>query len=197
MSSLIIPLYRSISLADFECSQGHFYQVPHLWAFFALGQILPTSFTQNLFFLALVKQKHSHPEQRPSQQQHVGDRRPWLTFTIATCYLACIQSALWFRDHLLVVILIARSLLFAPFVLGASLPSTKGEGDSLLSPAILTKALHNWVLIVPLAQTLVAAPRWSAIFSAANEHPAVSALAYDLGVSVLSWICWYRCAEQL
>lgn len=48
-------LWTTISICLYMAVEGTRRNVPRLWAYFALSQILPISFAQNLFYIALLK----------------------------------------------------------------------------------------------------------------------------------------------
>ena len=83
-------------------------QVPRLWAFFCLSQILPISFAQNLFYLALLR--------LPQTEHRVV--APWLSaFSMVLVYNLSILIAPHGGTLLLSGIFMARITLFSPLLL--------------------------------------------------------------------------------
>ena len=115
--------------------------MPRLWAFFCLSQILPISFTQNLFYLALSC--------LPQNDEHVAVAKNPIFVTLIAYSGSLVLAT--FSDLLLPSILTARVSLFAPLILGDSqLDLNKAE----------TNVLDGWGLQEMLAGNTVHILAW-------------------------------------
>ncbi|KAK4974101.1 hypothetical protein LTR66_011079 [Elasticomyces elasticus] len=168
--------------------EGQRHEMPMLWAFFCLAQILPISYTQNLFYIALLKQtpQKTHGVSRPSSKSLI---LPGLA------YLVCLLVAPYASgsDYLIPVILVARALLLTPGLL-----QLYGSPKSTVSPSQSpsNRRALVWLSCASLAvwsfTTLRTLSKHSIyeMASAVNSHPAVSALGYDFLLSIVSWAAW-------
>lgn len=164
--------------------------MPALWAFFCLGQILPISFIQNLFYLALLRQPRSESETSRPTLSSATQRtfsQPWVWHTCALCFAACLALARWIGQgqRLIVVILAARLLLFAPLFI----PLTDGDRGATGSLQWTLSLYHIGPQLGYLVQACIQ-HGVGGVLRAVHSHPAVSALGYDLVISVFSSIAW-------
>jgi len=161
---------------------GQEYGVPRLWAFFGLSQILPISFAQNLFYLALLCQpQQSKPKpDSPSLPLTVAFTLP-LVISYGACLGVAESSA--GTDTLILIILATRVLLMAPMLL----PSLGKLGFGRLGrEAQLAVVALSAVMIGN--RILGDAPE--DFMRALTSRPAVSALGFDFVLSVVSYLLW-------
>lgn len=156
-------------------------QIPRLWAFFALSQILPISFAQNLFYIALVRQ---HP-----QAVHVDVHPAAIaTLLLVLCNVLVVAPQTAGTSSLMPLIVVARLLLLAPPTI-----VQKGSGTA---KAALNRTLQLPIAVIALL--LVGRQVYTAygthsirdIGSALVSHPAVSALGFDFILSMVSFSVW-------
>lgn len=167
---------------------GARHKVPRLWAFFSLAQILPISFTLNLFYTCLLLIPSNVPAKGP-QLSIMG--------SLVIAYFVCLFNAAGVEDSttLLGVIVAARVALVLPLVLQASSSELRrGTHDLTTSSWLRSRRWHGPVLAVGIAAasaigttrehslTVVVRALWS--------HPAVSALGCDLIICVFSAVIW-------
>ena len=177
-------------LTDY-CTLGWRQGVPRLWAFFCLSQVLPVSFTQNLFYLALLRM--------PQTKRRVAAPR-WPIISLLLAYYVCISvpspSALWVLPH----IFTARLLLCAPLFLCGRTSSRSSVVDGGGMQHILSSFAAQAVGLIAARSGLIFS-LWNLNFGAVDllvqvarqalfEHPAVSSLGCDLIISVLSFGAW-------
>ena len=168
--------------------------VPRLWAFFCLSQILPISFVQNLFYLALLR--------LPQTEHRVG--APWnQTISMVVVYsfslLVARHSGLW----LLSGIFIARITLVSPLLLCRLLSENPDPTDNTsLGGTIEAGKMQEillssypyvyliWVGRVLSGSELTLREIYDEVLRALFEHPAVSSLGRDLILCGLSFGIW-------
>ncbi|KAI7552840.1 hypothetical protein KC331_g1615 [Hortaea werneckii] len=191
--------------------EGRKRQTPRLYVFFALSQILPVSFAQGLFYLAVLRLDGGvEAERSRAAEGHGrdgGGRRrekglmviPSPAWVAVTClaYGGCIAAACLLNEtgFLMPLVLLARLLLLAP----RFLPLRLYADDSVAGRAVQT-ALPLFALVMVGYASLTAIlddedyglsiPR--ALFS----HPAVSSLGCDAVLSVISLALWNRINAQ-
>ena len=182
-------------IADLE-SPGKRRQIPRLWALFCLSQILPISFTQNLFYVAVVRSGYN-----------AGTTDIPRTFPrfVGTLYFSCLLLAppygLGTSTLLIPLILFARSLLFTPLILSRTIG--KGQhsddapptGQTQFGSAVMSVSFALWQI------GLVAYEKKSPlqISSALFDHPAVRSLGCDFLIGMVSFAIWtrrYRSSEK-
>jgi hypothetical protein len=175
--------------------------IPRLWAYFLLDQVLPVSFTLNLFCVALLL---APP---PTTEKKLYATTPLLQILSLLAYFLSVTQAPANVDTpwLLPTLLATRALLFAPYLVLA--PSSRLSWRTPVGQSASRGTLHEayrpaWKMI--LVCTVVMYVRQyrvvlddnhkSAIwegFRTLNDVPAVSALAYDyiLGLGSL-YVFW-------
>lgn len=185
-------------------------QIPNLWLYFALEQILPVSFTMNLFFLAVLLS--------PSPSDRLAASSGWLVPPVVNqvlmlpVYFAalCIAPSAPTTLALTPVALLIRILLCFPY-LGCR-PKQPGCRERKISPSKVlgerTPDYKLWVAYKPIWMTIVicytllqllhvwrgsviAFPLTKDIMWAINNDFAISALGYDLLIAMTSLIVWY------
>ncbi len=172
-------------------------EIAHLWAYFLLGQILPISFTQNLFLLASILHPGDPGSPRQSKERSINIKpvRTYLQLAVSFAYLGTLAAApasvgtSWFFPLLFTT----RFLLFAPYlILRPSSPLGKGQGQrgravcprsdclrTLLTPIVVVGAVLQ---VVQTSRT----NNFLAILEALNDNPAVSTLGYDFIIAASS-----------
>lgn len=191
--------------------------IPRLWAYFALSQILPISFAQNLFYIALLK--------APSFRGRNAVRLPLsLTAGVVLSYGGCLLLAIFpvawrvldrapfigaepaekatysslaaegeESKYLIPTILVARLLLVLPFFLPklghSKLPLYKVQ-LLVCSCAILMTAGVVWLLCDLDLASLKYLGVSHDLLPALWSHPAVTSLGFDFLVSAMSAIVW-------
>lgn len=175
--------------------------VPRLWAYFLLDQILPVSFTQNLFCLALLLT----PTLKAEKKLYATNTLLQVASILA--YFACVSQAPeaiaspWFFP----ILFATRILLFAPYLILA--PSSQLSWRTPLGRSSARETLHAaygpaWkmfaasVVMLQIRQSKFVLDDnhksgvWEG-FAIINDQPAVSALAYDYVIAMSSlYVFW-------
>jgi hypothetical protein len=183
-------LLATLSIFYYMGSEGRQRGVPQLWSFFCLSQILPISFAQNLFYVALLLSPETEG------QLHFNKSRAVMS---AGAYCLCLACAQMYAgtDKLVLIILAARAVLMVPLFLKAGrfatavtsekVPIDRATGDELqrivLKSAIIMTGMKGYQAMQEGFSPQVIA---SALFS----HPAVASLGCDFVLSALSFAAW-------
>lgn len=170
--------------------------MPNLWAYFVLGQILPTSFSQNLFFITLLCLPKSEPEKAKGKTSSADEASSsWLSmlgdfglgclFIVVLLSLPSAQTLPWFMD----LVLVARMLLFAPFVLSGvgSSASRRPRFDpvwALMGGIVVGLGFMIFKLVFQDGESALD------VVGAARSSPAVRALVDDTLIGVVSAGLW-------
>lgn len=190
------PLYvGTVSSTDKET--GHIRIIPNLWAFFALLEILPTSFTLNLFLVALSLnpplRNKTHTYTRPAQ-------RPSLVKSAYLLLLLILPTTA--RSTLLVPsIFLIRGLLLWPLFVDLISPSItkpvkENESNDQFLLSLGTEGPGTWyetgltVLLMGLGVGALIRSGPGGIWMALNSHPAIGALGWDVLIWGVSWGTW-------
>ncbi len=169
--------------------------IPHLWAYAFISQILPVSFAQNLFFLAMLLKPVSNPNQQTWTPTPIIQLLPLVAYYIFVLAAPFVAGTGAFIG----VVILIRLLLVAPLALPAIV--TEGGGQSYATPrkahwadAGPFKFIGICSALLWVLQTFVALKTTgfdlSRIFSSLNDNPAVSALGYDYLLSLVSFGTW-------
>lgn len=165
--------------------------MPHLWAYLAIGQILPISFAQNLFFIAT----RLFPIPDPKETMRIpGLNSQCLPLAIYYSAVHLVPRSVGTTSFVPIVVLI-RSLLLYPLVV-----RIMGMGSrTRASQDIHTGYSATYRMALACAGFLFAQETFRAVVDdgvsqvlvAINSNPAVSALSYDFILYVIS-CCAYR-----
>ncbi|EMC91294.1 hypothetical protein BAUCODRAFT_152568 [Baudoinia panamericana UAMH 10762] len=174
-------LIATMSVSTYMATEGRRQQVPRLWAFFALAQILPISFTQNLFYVALTRQG-------PATTQ--VDVRP-TSFAVAFALYALglsVAPGLAGTPWLIPLIVAARLLLFVQLALVKTrIGTARSELSQLVQRPI---AFVGGILLTRQVYLASRSHTMTEIAKAVISHPAVSSLGFDFVLSALSLSIW-------
>lgn len=180
-------LLATLSMFFYMGTEGRHREVPRLWAFFCLGQILPISFAQNLFYIALILSPAKADQIHFNKSAAVGS---------AGFYCLCLACAQLVAgtDRLVPLILAARAALMTPLFLkaghiGAGEKPTIDRATSEEGQRVILKA----ALIMSGMKAYQAVQEgWDVgmLFLALRDHPAVTALGYDFLLSAVSFAIW-------
>lgn len=166
--------------------------IPRLWAYFLLDQVLPVSFTQNLFLLAIlltrgVRCDHNTTPTSTSQHIAVG-----IAFLGALGAIPSSTGAALF----LPMILLIRTLLALPYL--ALRPPQRLSARSFTASSAYSR--HKYVpfsvlivggcAVIAQVQLTIRATSLSAIAKALNDHPAARAMGWDFFIAGLSLGIW-------
>lgn len=190
-------LWSTLAVALYMGIEGRRHKVPNLWAFFVLLEILPTSFAQTLFYMMLC----TKPQPANSDIRLLSYWPLWYAVPLAYAY--CLNSAPRYAgdgEWLIFTILAARLLLILPLVLPLSslnddTPNTFKHAATLRL-FVFTVATQFFTQksigdLGPLDQMP------SILLKAANSHPAVQTLSYDLLHSVVAFGYWMLRREKV
>ncbi|KAK3633933.1 hypothetical protein LTR56_015543 [Elasticomyces elasticus] len=178
---VLSALMGTFSVCLYMATEGRRRSIPRLWAFFALSQILPISFAQNLFYIAILRQ--------PAKVQPVTVRSlPNAGFLLVYSLLLSVAPRAAKSSLLMPLIIMARLLLVMPLFLVQSGAATNDNG--LVSRLQRPVAIAAGLLIVRQAILALEENSFTDIVAALNSHPAVSALGSDLIISVMSFGAW-------
>lgn len=190
-------LWSTLAVAVYMGIEGRRCKVPNLWAFFALLEILPTSFAQTLFYIMLC----TKPQPATSNHQSLSYWPFW--YSVPLLYNYCLSKAPEYAgegEWLVYTILAARILLMLPLVLPLlSLNDQTPRTSPNTFQHVATLRLFIFSMAVqhlthkriadlgPLEQIP------AILLKAFNSHPAVQALSYDLLHSAAAfgyWMLW-------
>lgn len=174
-------------------SAGSRRQVPHLWAYLAIGQILPISFAQSLFFIAMILM----PVPKPSREMHVptvlAQRLP-----LAAYYLSVLSAPFNVgKPSFIPIIVVLRVLLICPFVI--RLPILQSLSPNAVSAQSVHAGYSASYRLALLCSAVLFAQQTALVvkehgighsLAAVNSNPAVSALGYDFLLHAVITCIW-------
>jgi len=183
-------LLATLSVFNYMGTEGRQRGIPQLWSFFCLSQILPISFAQNLFYVALLLSPQTEG------QLHFNKSRAVLASAVYCLCLACAQIYAG-TDKLVWIILAARAVLMAPLFLKAGrfattttseqVPVDRATGDELQRIVLKTSIIMTGMKVY---QAMEEGFSPQSIPSALFSHPAVASLGCDFIISAISFAAW-------
>lgn len=183
LSSLVTNFWMSAA--------AQLHDIPNLTDYFFLGQLLPPSFSQCLFFVALLLRPFSKEPNstKPRVTRFYGESTGWfflVFFRLLVSYLPLATSPSW---RLIMAILLTRLMLFSPYFLLFDSPAT-------------IEAAFPWVMIyrLPLLGVNFFTTSPGQITSAMTSNFAVSSLGIDLLFSIANttvFFLWRVASEKI
>jgi len=190
-------LLATIAVCFFMAMQGRQHNVPRLWAFFCISQILPISFAQNLFYVALLLSKRD--ETQPARVPKL------MSVATLALYCSCLANAQLTAGTawLLPLILVARVFLLVPWALVTKQNEGKRETERQSDQYLATEGIIPVLTLTSLVMTAIKVwqikdegwtleSAWNALFS----HPAVSSLGCDFILSTFSFVAWSLLSDE-
>lgn len=186
-------LFVTMAWSMFMSYEGRRREMPKLWAYAFISQILPVSFAQNLFFLAILQTPVPMPE------EVVWGPSPIVQFLPLVAYFGFVFLAPYVAGTraFVPVIFIIRLLLFCPLVLPTTVPSNivrthLNVRDRFIAYMGSFKSMGVCAVLLFMFQTAVAVSDHglSGTLSAINDSPAASALGYDYMLCLVSAFTW-------
>ena len=193
-------LLMTMRWSVFMSIEGRRRDIPHLWAYALRSQILPVSFAQNLFFVALLLQPVLHVANNTVQLLPEKPMVPGILIYIWLLYLAPTSSETPSTTFMLIVLGI-RLLLFYPLLLDKLSPL-----GSLYRRAHSSDQAHDavyWTYLLLLGLIVIEMTRLPPVSGgpddgdtfyfapkAVNHNPSVSALGYDFLFALISGEIW-------
>lgn len=171
--------------------------IPHLEAYFIIGQILPISFTINLFSLAILLYSIPQPTQKFWTPTPIIQLLPLMAYYVFV--LLAPFTADGSGGFFIIIVVFIRLLLFFPLLLPMIVP--EGGGKSYLTPRNAGwMDAGPWYFIGVLSVLLWLSQTFTAlkdnnghvgrVLGAVNDSPAVSALGYDYMLSLVTLGFW-------
>ncbi|KAM0701412.1 hypothetical protein Q7P35_011773 [Cladosporium inversicolor] len=183
-------LLATLSVFNYMGTEGRQRGVPQLWSFFCLSQIMPISFAQNLFYIALLLTPQSEG------QLHFNKSRAVMASAVYCLCLACAQMYAG-TEKLVLIILAARAVLMTPLFLKAGrfattvtsekVPVDRATGDELQRIVLKTSIIMTGMKVY---QAMEEGFSPQSIPSALFSHPAVTSLGCDFVLSAVSFAAW-------
>jgi hypothetical protein len=201
-------LLATLSTVIYMGTEGRLRQIPQLWTFFALSQILPVSFAQNLFYIALLL---TSPESEANDSTDSSSSSSKLSQRIlhfskthsilsAAAYCLCLALAQLYASTpaLIPIVLLARLCLIFPLLIPAQyypspahvpakIPQDRATGDEVQRVVLKTALIMTCMKAYQAVQEGFSIED---ITVALWAHPAVSALGGDLLLCAVSFAAW-------
>jgi hypothetical protein len=183
-------LLATLSVFNYMGTEGRQRGIPQLWSFFCLSQILPISFAQNLFYIALLLSPQNEG------QLHFNKSQAVMASAVYCLCLACAQMYAG-TDKLVLIILAARAVLMAPLFLKAgrfatNITSEKVPIDRATGEELQRIVLKSSIIMTGMKgyQAMQEGFSPQSIVNALSSHPAVASLGCDFILSALSFAAW-------
>ena len=162
-----------------------------------MAQILPISFTQNLFYIAALRSPVK------SGTDAMMSRNISLRAIAAYCVCLAIAPYTAGGPYLIPVILFARAMLFVPLLLTRKTSQRTGStqiGRTFFTHQLAQQAVALFAIALTAKQCYLvyqsratATEIWQGLFS----HPAVTTLGVDFLLSAASFVAWTLCQKAI
>ena len=212
-------LLATLSTVIYMGTEGRQRQIPDLWTFFALSQILPISFAQNLFYVALLltspETESEATETTPSDKNedksntttrilHFSKTHSILS-AAAYCLTLALAQLYASTPALLPIILLARLCLLFPLLIPteyypnlaavpAKIPQDRATGDEVQRVVLKTALIMTCMKAYQAVQEGFSVEQ---ITVALWDHPAVLALGGDLFLCAVGFTAWNYCGPRV
>ncbi|ETN39347.1 uncharacterized protein HMPREF1541_05570 [Cyphellophora europaea CBS 101466] len=196
-------LYYSLCVNIWMSDAGHQHRIPHLSLYFLLAQILPVSFTQQLFLLALeLTRRNAVPGRQPDVRAPSQRRPAYFSYlALLVAYLLAVDTAAATngRDShqlhfpaVLPMVLFIRLLLFTPLFIPTLTHWMAAQQHQRWMPAPVTTLVFFFVIGWQSKTAKdVLGLGWRHVLEAVHEDPAVRALGYDLVLAIVGAAAWW------
>ncbi|KAJ9607150.1 hypothetical protein H2200_008222 [Cladophialophora chaetospira] len=175
--------------------EGARHSIPHLWAYFLLDQILPVSFTQNVFCLALLMRR----EKSDTTLRTLNPSSPGLQVLLVTTLVGILRTgpSSVGTASFLPLVLITRALVLAPVLLlrprnSQTEAGVHSQAQSSSRASRLGQHESRWALALTIASIALQIAKGlsessiTELWTGLNSSPAVSALGYDALIGMVS-----------
>ncbi|KAM0690575.1 hypothetical protein Q7P36_009343 [Cladosporium allicinum] len=197
-------LLATLSTVIYMGTEGRQRQIPELWTFFALSQILPISFAQNLFYVALLltspEAETKENETNASTSQRILHFSKTHSILSAAAYCLCLALAQLYASTpaLVPIVLLARLCLLFPLLIPAKyypslaavpakIPQDRATGDEVQRVVLKTALIMTCMKAYQAVQEGFGPEE---ITVALWAHPAVLALGGDVFLCAVSFSAW-------
>lgn len=168
---------------------GGNHNIPHLWAFMLLGQIVAISFASNLSFVAMLVYGRdsdgasSKTQHGSSPRRRMSDKLILTVNLVLTLLLVANLGGPWF----MYLLLAPHVLAFAPLLRDVAAPSS----EPVAAPSTFEQLGLMAVLVAAATkQVLDQGGGWQVILRTLYEHPAVSSVGWDVICCWVSYTAW-------
>jgi hypothetical protein len=203
-------LLATLSTVIYMGTEGRQRQIPQLWTFFALSQILPISFAQNLFYIALLLTSpdetaegaaaESNSTNSTTTTQRILHFSKTHSILSAAAYCLCLALAQLYASTpaLIPIILLARLSLLFPLLIPAQfypslasvpakIPQDRATGDEVQRVVLKTALIMTCMKVY---QALQEGFSLEDVTVALWGHPAVLALGGDVFLCAVGFTAW-------
>jgi hypothetical protein len=210
-------LLATLSTVIYMGTEGRQRQIPELWTFFALSQILPISFAQNLFYVALLltspeteteteTEAKEEPTTTVSSQRILHFSKTHSILSAAAYCLTLALAQLYASTPALVpIVLLARLCLLFPLLIPAEyypnlasvpakIPQDRATGDEVQRVVLKTALIMTCMKAYQAIQEGFSVEQ---ITVALWAHPAVLALGGDLFLCAVGFTAWNYCGPRV
>ena len=178
---------------------GPWRQIPHVWSYIMISQILPVSFSQNLFFLAFLMKDITRAPKQAWTPQTILITAPLCAFNVLVLLAPRSVSSPYF----LAMVGSIRLLISSPFIAATLLPASAGKEVGVLEIRSRKHAFLGMLTVMALVVTGVHLKSFFAsggsfrrLVDAINDDPSVSALGYDYLIAAVSAVFWHTLADE-
>ena len=204
-------LLATLSTVIYMGTEGRQRQIPELWTFFALSQILPISFAQNLFYIALLLTSPEEQTEEESKETRSSNRILHFSKThsilSAAAYCLCLALAQLYASTpaLVPIVLLARLCLLFPLLIPAQfypslasvpakIPQDRATGDEVQRVVLKTALIMTCMKAYQAVQEGFGPEE---ITVALWGHPAVLALGGDVFLCAVAFTAWNWCGPRV
>ncbi|KAK4663643.1 hypothetical protein QC763_610200 [Podospora pseudopauciseta] len=165
--------------------------IPQIWAFMLLGQIVAISFASNLFFLAVLAHDVKDEKKPAQSKQKPSSRTSDILILVVNLAVTLFLFGNLDSPYFLSLLLAPHVLAFVP-LLRDGISSGSTESSQLREPSkVLQFGILAAVLAAGTSQPIASGETWKSILDTLYEHPAVSSVGWDVICCWVSYTVWF------
>ncbi|KAH7160386.1 hypothetical protein B0J13DRAFT_127597 [Dactylonectria estremocensis] len=183
--------------------------IPHLWAFMLLGQVVAISFASNLSFLAFTvydaagqshavtgDEKDKAPTPKSTTPASSSTSFWWLVILGVNVSVAVFIPELYDHPRFMQFLLLPHILAFGPLIVNSLSPG-QVPPHLLNQPPLLLKLSTMALLLVSASHKVLAeGGNLDLVISTLHQHPAVSSVGWDVICCWVSFVAWHVFGQE-
>ncbi|KAK0726285.1 hypothetical protein B0T21DRAFT_293626 [Apiosordaria backusii] len=164
--------------------------IPQIWTFMLLGQIVAISFASNLFFLAVLVHDVKGDKKEGQNQRKPSSRTSDVLILLVNLAVTLFLFGNLESPYFLTLLLAPHVLAFVPLLRDRLSSNSTGFSQLRELSQVLQFGILAAVLAAGTAHAIASGESWQSILGTLYEHPAVSSVGWDVICCWVSYTAW-------
>ncbi|KAK4177121.1 hypothetical protein QBC36DRAFT_300505 [Triangularia setosa] len=165
--------------------------IPQIWAFMLLGQIVAISFASNLFFLAVLVHDVRDEKKATQTGRKPSSRTSDILILVVNLAVTLFLFGNLDSPYFLTLLLAPHVLAFVPLLRDTLSSKSVGSSQFREPSTVLQFGILVAVLAAGTSQAIATGESWQSILDTLYEHPAVSSVGWDVICCWVSYTAWF------